>query len=96
MNRWLVIAIVAGTMPVACWLAILGRAAVRTRAIPRCWSCGASKVRASYSHRLGDTFASLLLFCPMRCAGCRIRFFGVRFLAKRGQFKHGRRQVRAT
>jgi hypothetical protein len=46
--------------------------------LPRCWKCGAPKVRRSAHRGAVDTLALVFLLVPYRCRGCRIRFYGVR------------------
>jgi len=61
------------------WLmGYLLRAALRTRHLPLCWNCGASKVRRSLPQHLLDTFSVVLFLNPYRCQGCRMRFYGLR------------------
>jgi hypothetical protein len=54
------------------------RATARTRHLPRCWNCGASKVRRSLPQHFLDTVAVVLFLNPYRCKGCRVRFYGLR------------------
>jgi hypothetical protein len=54
------------------------RALVHTLPFPSCWSCGASKVRRSANHCLGDAVLKFLFLVPYRCRGCRVRFYGLR------------------
>jgi hypothetical protein len=54
------------------------RAAVRTRRLPLCWNCGASKVRRSLPQHLLDTLVGTVFLNPYRCQGCRVRFYGLR------------------
>jgi len=56
------------------------RSVFRGWAMPRCWRCGATKVRRSRSAGFLDTAATFLLLRPVRCSGCRERFYAPRFL----------------
>jgi hypothetical protein len=56
------------------------RSFTRGWVIPKCWRCGAPKVRPSRSERFTDMVASLFLLRPFRCTGCRVRFYGPRIL----------------
>lgn len=60
------------------WIAYLLRAGVRTRNLPLCWYCGASKVRRSAPQCFLDTISLVLFLKPYRCKGCRVRFYGFR------------------
>jgi hypothetical protein len=51
------------------------RSFTRGWVIPRCWRCGAPKVRPSRSERFTDMVALLFLLRPVRCTGCRVRFY---------------------
>src|SRR5512143_1125268 len=64
---------------IAIWVGFAARTVARGWSLPRCWRCGASKVRRSRSDGFIDAAASLLLLRPFRCKGCRVRFYGLRF-----------------
>jgi len=59
------------------------RSFIRSWNIPHCWRCGAPKIRPSRSERFTDQAAAMLLLRPFRCQGCRVRFYGPRFLGSR-------------
>jgi hypothetical protein len=50
----------------------------RGRQIPRCFQCGAYKVRPSRPAGIFDTIANLVLIRSYRCAGCLARFHAFR------------------
>ena len=56
---------------------------VRSWGIPNCWHCGAAKVRPSHTESFSDMAASLFLHRAYRCQGCRVRFYGPRFVGSR-------------
>ena len=62
-----------------CWIVFMTRSFTRACQIPRCWSCGAEKVRRSQSTGMLDTLAAMMLLGPFRCSGCRTRFYATRF-----------------
>src|SRR5581483_4328947 len=71
-------------------LAVLGfmtRCISRSVGIPRCWRCGARKVRRSHGRSLIDLAAGLFLLRPFRCTGCRVRFYGLRLFEERAARK---------
>jgi hypothetical protein len=55
-------------------LALIGRG----RQIPRCYYCGAMKVRGSRPLGLWDKALSLFLVRAYRCSGCLTRFYAMR------------------
>ena len=55
-------------------LALIGRG----RQIPRCYYCGAMKVRGSRPIGLLDKTVSFLLIRSYRCSGCLTRFYAMR------------------
>src|SRR6476660_5540360 len=59
------------------------RCFMRSWGIPDCWHCGAPQVRPSRSQRFTDVAASLLMLRAFRCKGCRVRFYGPRFVGSR-------------
>src|SRR5665213_3327933 len=61
-------------------IGFIAQSVFRSWDIPQCWRCGAAKVRRSRSDGIVDAMASLLLLRPVRCAGCRARFYAPRFL----------------
>src|SRR5277367_6461105 len=71
-----VVAILA--MLVLLLMGYLLRVALRTRQLPLCWNCGASKVRRSLAQGPLDVFSTFLFLSPYRCQGCRVRFYGLR------------------
>src|SRR5579862_9620432 len=62
------------------WIGLIIRSVFRSWDIPQCWRCGAPKVRRSRSDGFIDAAATLFLLRPVRCAGCRARFYAPRFL----------------
>jgi hypothetical protein len=66
-------------------LVYMSVAVVRARMAPRCWKCGAAKVVHSQSHRVFDLLAGACLLTPLRCKGCRTRFYGFRWIQSRPQ-----------
>lgn len=71
-------------------LAVVGlmtRCITRSVGVPRCWRCGARKVRRSRGRSSIDFAASLFLLRPFRCTGCRVRFYGLRFFEERAPQK---------
>jgi hypothetical protein len=82
-NYRLLLAVPAIILSALVWFFIMVRAFLRTpRKVPQCWSCGALKVRRSHSRRFSDALAAALLLSPYRCAGCRVRFYGLRILER--------------
>ena len=64
---------------------------MRSRNVPHCWYCGASKVTLCRT-RLGDTLPRLSMLVPLRCLGCLTRFYGLRgALPLSGEFARVRR-----
>jgi hypothetical protein len=57
---------------------IFVRTLIYSLGLPRCWKCGAPKVRRSARRGVVDTLALVFLLVPYRCRGCRIRFYGIR------------------
>jgi hypothetical protein len=51
---------------------------LRSRKIPRCFACGAAKVRPTRAVGFWDIFAGAFMIRPFRCEGCRERFYGLR------------------
>jgi hypothetical protein len=68
------------------------RSFVRGWLAPACWCCGAHKVRKSRSDRLMDRAALLTLLRPLRCTGCRTRFYAPLFLS----YDPSRKRVRPS
>jgi len=70
--------------PLIAVLAILAGFLIRTLThswdLPHCWRCGAPKVRRSRSDGFLDAAAAAFLLRPFRCKGCRVRFYGLRFM----------------
>jgi hypothetical protein len=64
---------------VICWTILMTRSFARACNMPRCWKCGAEKVRRSHSSGVLDTIATISLLSPFRCSGCRTRFYATRF-----------------
>jgi hypothetical protein len=64
---------------VICCGIFMTRSFARACNIPRCWKCGAEKVRRSHSSSVMDTAAAIMLLSPFRCSGCRTRFYATRF-----------------
>jgi hypothetical protein len=61
------------------WIGYVLRAVIRTKNLPMCWYCGASKVRRSGTHSFLDTFITMVFFLkPYRCHGCLVRFYAFR------------------
>jgi hypothetical protein len=60
------------------WLVFLFLSLDRARSFPKCWGCGALKVRRSRSRGILDAFAALSLLSPFRCRGCLRRFYALR------------------
>lgn len=58
-------------------LGFLLSAFMRGRNIPRCFQCGAVKVRPSPPIGFLDIAGSVLMIRPYRCMGCRARFHAV-------------------
>lgn len=54
------------------------RSLIYSWGLPRCWKCGAPKVRRSTPRGAVDSLALVFLLVPYRCRGCRIRFYGIR------------------
>ena len=54
------------------------RVARRTQKLPRCWNCGALKVRRSLPQSVIDEASIIVFLNPYRCQGCRVRFYGLR------------------
>jgi hypothetical protein len=63
-------------------LPVLGVMLVRGRKIPECHSCGARKVRPSREAGFQDVFASAFQIRPVRCSGCRKRFYTFLFFGE--------------
>jgi hypothetical protein len=59
------------------------RSILRSWGLPKCWHCGAPKVRPSRSEQFIDVAAAMILLRPFRCQGCRVRFYGPRFFGSR-------------
>jgi hypothetical protein len=59
------------------WIVWIGYAYWRSRNVPHCWFCGASKVTLCRTRRT-DTLALISLMVPLRCLGCLTRFYGLR------------------
>ena len=51
-------------MLLLCFVGYIIRARARTRLIPRCWNCGASKVRRSLPQHFLDAFAGVVFLKP--------------------------------
>jgi hypothetical protein len=58
-------------------LGFLAAAILRGRQIPRCFQCGAVKVRPSLPTGLVDFTGALFQIHPYRCEGCQERFHAV-------------------
>jgi hypothetical protein len=58
-------------------LGFLANGIVRGLGIPRCFLCGAVKVRPSPPAGFLDLAGSALMIRPYRCLGCRARFHAV-------------------
>src|SRR5690349_11930670 len=70
------------------------RSVVRGMSIPRCWTCGAKKVRKSHSSGMIDGVALAFLLRPYRCEGCRSRFYAPAFLHNRlSRVRWSRRRI---
>jgi hypothetical protein len=78
MNYRLITIAAPAALLVLGWIIFLLLSLDRTRSMPQCWRCGASKIRRSHSHRWLDTFAAFSLLSPFRCRGCRSRFYALR------------------
>jgi hypothetical protein len=50
----------------------------RSRMVPCCWYCGASKVAKAQVYRPSDYLPLLSFLVPLRCLGCLARFYGMR------------------
>jgi hypothetical protein len=59
-------------------LAILLTAAIRSKRIPVCPSCGRPKVRPSQVTSLIDQTFRMIALAPFRCNGCLARFYAFR------------------
>jgi uncharacterized membrane protein len=68
----LAMVLVVSAIAFGVWLA-------RALRLPQCCRCGAAKVRRSRVAGLVDRAALLLLLIPVRCSGCRARFYALRF-----------------
>lgn len=66
-------------------LSFLAIIVARGRQIPRCFQCGAMKVRASRPVGFWDNAGALLLIRCYRCSGCRARFHAVRLFSRSRQ-----------
>lgn len=55
---------------------------LRSHKIPKCFACGANKVRPSREVGFWDTFCTALLLRAFRCSGCRRRFHALRFFGQ--------------
>lgn len=73
--QYLVSGLVIAILVLLC-IAYLLRAMLRTRNLPVCWHCGASKVRRSAPQCVLDTITHVLFLKPYRCRGCLTRFYG--------------------
>ena len=62
----------------AVYAVFLVRAYLRARSFPKCWRCGAAKVRRSLSSEFFDVAAAIFLLSPYRCSACRARFYAWR------------------
>jgi len=62
----------------ALWFVRMAIAFWRTRLVPHCWYCGASKVIEARTFRAMDYLSLLSFMVPLRCQGCLTRFYGVR------------------
>lgn len=62
----------------ALWFVRMAIAFWRTRLVPHCWYCGASKVIEARTHRTMDYLPLLSFMVALRCQGCLTRFYGVR------------------
>ena len=60
------------------WGFYLIRSYSRGRSVPRCWRCGARKVRRSRFKGFVDLMATIWGLSPFRCTGCLTRFYGLR------------------
>lgn len=58
---------------------------IRGYDIPRCFYCGASKVRASRPMGFLDFAGHLLMIRSYRCSGCRARFHAIRLFNRSRQ-----------
>ena len=75
------------------WIVRMGIAYWRSRNVPHCWFCGASKVTLCRTRRT-DTLALISLMVPLRCLGCLTRFYGLRGVAPlNGEFTRLKRRA---
>jgi hypothetical protein len=79
MHTKLLVASPAIILCAVCWFVFMTRSFARACQLPRCWRCGAEKVRRSHSTGFLDTLAATMLLSPFRCSGCRTRFYATRF-----------------
>jgi hypothetical protein len=78
------------SMFLAVWVMSFAVWFTRALKLPQCCKCGAPKVRRSRVDGLVDRVALLLLLIPLRCSGCRARFYALRFPSRRFNGRAGR------